>query len=461
MRNPSRKSPCEDLALERRYVATVAMMSDLLDETALSPLDLADERCGLVYQAMLALKRCGKTVDVFTVLPELVAQGRVQRAGGEDFIRSLLAEAPVDARAAAEQLRELGRARRLREKLLRGVAACEKGLVDDARQLAAHAVDETAQLDPGERYATAYETAQHAWDVLVERPIDQTRMTHLGIPALDTAAGRVSPGSMVVIGARPGIGKSSVLYTMASEMAARGKRPGIVSVEDRKDVWGSRILGELSGVNPQKFRDRTFNDIERDCGEQALRRAKELDVQFAFEVSSKVHRVLSSMEFLVRQRGCDVLFVDYLQRIRGAHAESQRVMFGDIAGSLKDTSAVLDVPLILASQVKRGEKEYSEPTIGDLKETGAIEEIAEVIVLLWRRAADAKFIDARIAKVKWGPGRQRFQLARGEQGMLRQLELAMDEEPNPADFQDGRSEPQQQGIDWTERAAKQARKEGR
>lgn len=265
------------------------------------------------------------------------------------------------------------------------------------------------------RILTAEETARSALDYLTDA--SRLRTPQTGYTILDNAIGGLPPGAMFTVGGRTGAGKSSLLLGMSFNQAGRGARVGIVSCEDPEWVWGTRILSHLSDVNSAEFFRRANGTPDMYLVDQAkigIERAKSYGVHFAYATGKPIKSVIEAIRELIQARGCSVIMVDYLQAIV-AKGQDRYVARTDTAQALKGYCQQHGVPLVLASQLKRPENgnPFREPHNGDLKDSGDIENMSEVIVLLWQTSdvEDATVL-GKVGKIKWSPKRPRFQIER-------------------------------------------------
>lgn len=266
---------------------------------------------------------------------------------------------------------------------------------------------------PAVRVYAAHEVAQHAVNHLTDS--SRRRAPKTGYRVLDEAIGGLPPGSMLTIGGRRGSSKSSLLLGMAMNQSRDGQRIGIVSCEDPEWVWGARLLCALE---PDHLTMSAFFSapvagglVER--ARRAAHSARDYGIHFAFKVGDPIRSVLGAVHQLIAD-GCHVIMVDYLQAI-AAPGKERYIARTDDAVALKGACSKAGRSLVLASQMSRPEKHaaFKEPTDGELKDTGDLENMSEAIILLWNSsdAEDAENL-GKVSKVKWGASRPRFKVQR-------------------------------------------------
>jgi len=205
---------------------------------------------------------------------------------------------------------------------------------------------------------------------------------------------------------------------MAFEVASRGHRVGIVSLEDPKHLWGSRILSVMSGVSSNAMRRRQLSASDYSHIADALGRARRIGIHLAVEVGATVFQVVDTMRALVRDRGCSLVIVDYAQCLDGVEAASQHQAQKRMVTMIKSCAARNGVPLVLMSQIKRGDNPTREPTKYDLKEGGDLEIKSEYALMLWRTKEEPTAIHGKLDKSKVGGNGLRIKLAQRATGVL-------------------------------------------
>lgn len=249
-------------------------------------------------------------------------------------------------------------------------------------------------------------TQEHSFRSLMEdslrrahgRATEDAPRTRTGFQDLDDKLGPLAPGSLTIIGARPGTGKTSILLAAGLRAAKAHGRFGLVSVEDPADVIGDRLLASEANIFQSFIRDGKLNhdDQQRADRAQANREYDRSRVEFC--IGGEVSEVAAALKRLVLKHQCDVVAVDYAQAVRCPSAQDRRNEMRMVAELLKREADRLQVPLLLASQLKRQE---GEPSMQDLRDAGELEEKAEVVLLAWNDQQRGRLL--RLAKNKRGP----------------------------------------------------------
>ncbi len=216
-----------------------------------------------------------------------------------------------------------------------------------------------------------------------------------GIHTIDDEVGGLSPGTIMILGAATGVGKSMVCLSAILGNQNRGVKTGYVSLEDAPDVFGCRTLARYSGVNAVAIRTKTFDGSQLtmlESGQQAIEQDAEDEnaVLVAYEIGGSLERVCSAVAALAEE-GCRVVYVDYIQKIKGHHDE-RKIEVSRAFGQLQAVTAEHGISMVVVSQVSRQMDENRIPGIRALKETGDLENEARMILMLGKDGPDVRGI---------------------------------------------------------------------
>ena len=405
--------PCTDVASEALYlrscigVETRPQFDHMQDaEARLEPSDFFSDR--LRALAELVWARVDAKQVVWKAELKLAAP---QLADEIDRVLAQPGELEQKAGPLADHLRALARRRRKYETLTRAAAALARGEEEAADEHVLNVTSEQTEQRSSE-YLGSHEVV---WAAVDEERRSRTETGHrrTGFVMLDRAITNLRAKTLTVIGGTTGAGKSSLMLAMALNQARRGVPVGIVSCEDAETVWGERVFAHII--------DRTIDGVTDIDADTASRTAADLPLHFAFELGRPLRDVLRAMRHLVRKHGCQVLYVDYLQAIADPQKTKRAEFISNAASRIKAQGQELGVTTVLGSQVSRPSKEkpFGEIFFNDLKESGDIENMSEVIALLWKNGdKDNSLTLGKIAKIKWSSARPRFQVQRSQAGSI-------------------------------------------
>lgn len=213
---------------------------------------------------------------------------------------------------------------------------------------------------------------------------DAAQRTYIGFPKLDDLLGGLEGGDMIVIGARPGVGKSAFVTQVTTSLARSGKRVGFYNLEMQEKQIYERFVVAESGIGLTRLRRavRFLGDEE-----ERFRRANEVLEKEDRIVITTGSKAMSEIRSESRHMGYDVIVIDYLQLLRAdkTYRGNRYAEVGAISKAIKALAMELNIPVIALSQLNRVSeaRDTKEPTMSELREAGDIEQDASVILLMW------------------------------------------------------------------------------
>lgn len=226
---------------------------------------------------------------------------------------------------------------------------------------------------------------------------------YIGFPKLDDLLGGLEGGDMIVIGARPGVGKSAFVTQVTTALARSGKRVGFYNLEmQEKQVYERFVVAE-SGIGLTRLRRavRFLGDEE-----ERFRRANEVLEKEDRIIITTGSKAMSEIRNESRHMGYDVIIIDYLQLLRAdkTYRGNRYAEVGAISRAIKALAMELNIPIIALSQLNRvsENREGKEPTMAELREAGDIEQDASVILLMWNMSKDSSRKGIKIEKQRQG-----------------------------------------------------------
>lgn len=421
-----------DYDLERSFLALCLDMPEALD-AGLTVEHLASPTHRVALACLLALRSNGEACDDVTLANRLERRG-MSRSDVVGLLESVRG-APIRALTSIVPiLRQLHDARSVAEAAQMGLLAASKGDTDGAREaLAKAAFGNTGHLEfftLREAAEAACDEFQDAAEAAVNR-LGSRRFVKLGLcPTIDRLV-TVGPGDTVILAAETNVGKSSLAMTCMVDLERREIPSGLVSIEDPKADWGAKAIGHYGQVDVTDMWAGTPNNeaVKKLMEARNFLHAKEQFARCAVAKSGTLAEVIQAMCTLVRVHGARVLFVDYIQAIEEPsmlHASTKQ-QTDHVYRRLQATARMLEVPLVIGSQLSRGtdDSEGKEPTIKRLKESGNLENGAQVILMFWvaKDKTDSwDEIRGKIAKLKRAPRRPKWAMKRTFGGILREIE---------------------------------------
>lgn len=421
-----------DHDLERSYLALCLDMPEALD-AGLTVEALASPNHRVAMACLLALRMAGEPCDDVTLANRLERRGmsRDTVLGLLDAIRN----APMrSVTSVVPLLRQLYDARNVAEAAQLGLLAAQQGDTNGAREALAKAAFGSAGPLEVFTFREAAEAAMDEFQEAAQAAVNRSgsrRYLKLGLcPTIDRLI-TVGPGDTVILAAETNVGKSSLAMTCMVDLERREIPSGLVSIEDPKADWGAKVIGHYGEVDVTDMWAGTPapHDVNKLVDARNFLAAKHQYARCAVAKSGQLEEVVQAMCTLVRVHGARILFVDYIQAIE-CHAllnAQPKQQIDHIYRRLQATARMLEVPLVLGSQLSRGteDAEGKEPTIKRLKESGNLENGAQVILMFWVSKDKTNSWDeirGKIGKLKRAPRRPKWAMRRGFGGILREIE---------------------------------------
>lgn len=404
-----------DLAAERAVLGAILLERDaiLAISDTLQADDFYLEKHALVYEAMLACLGRRTPPDLTTVAGELRRQERLDLVGGLAFLGEVAAEVPT-AVHVAYYAEIVGRTATLRRLIEAGgsIAALgydERQELDTTLDKAEQTLFAVSQRQRGADFVPLSTVIQHYFERSQRDEEDRTVPT--GIYDLDNKLnGGLRPGQLALLAARPGLGKSGLAMTIAYELGVRkGRSVGVVSLEMSRDELLQRLIAIHTGIDTRQVegRVRRADPVALD----AMGVLSEAHIAIEDSAMLNVMDVRSKARRLATVRPLDLLIVDYLQLLIGDTQAQNRVdEVSRISRQLKLLARELQCPILALSQLSRAVEQRGSkiPQLSDLRDSGALEQDADVVVFIYREElysdeAEAGVAELHLAKQRNGP----------------------------------------------------------
>jgi replicative DNA helicase len=418
--NAGTRVPPHNVVAEESLLGAMLLSTDAITavlEVGLSSADFYKPAHAHVFEAVITLYGRGQPADPVTVAEALSRSEQLEAIGGPATLISLQAGTPAIGNAGryARIVEEHALLRRL---IGAGSAVAELGysLPDDvtgAVDQAEALVFQVAQHRVSDSVSALRDVLHRQLDRLEELEAGGDHVTGIptGLVHLDAQLSGLQQSHLIIIGGRPGSGKTALALGMAAHAALHaGARSLIFSLEMSKEEVGQRLLAAEARVNSTAIRDGRLNPAQWDKVNSAIGRLEEAPI-FIDD-----NPTLSTMELRAKARrhqsreGLDLIVVDYLQLMTG-NAENRQYEVAEVSRGLKLLARELRVPVVALSQLSRKCEERADkrPMLSDLRDSGGIEQDADAVIFVYRDemyypdSSDLGVAEVNLAKQRSGP----------------------------------------------------------
>ena len=416
------RTPPQDIPAEQSVLGGMLLSKDAIADVVeqLRGPDFYRPAHELIYDAVLDLYGRGEPADAVTVSAELTKRGEIGRIGGAPYLHTLISMVPTAANAGyyARIVRERAVLRRLVEAGTRIVQlgyAADGGDVEDIVNSAQAEVYAVTDRKTSEDYLPIadiingtmeeIEAAGHRGEGMIGVPT--------GFIELDRLTNGLHPGQMIVVAARPAIGKSTLAADFVRSAAIKHQQTSVVfSLEMSRNELTMRMLSAEAQVPLQNMRKGTMRDEDWQKLAATMGRLSQAPLFIDDSPNMSLMEIRAKCRRLKQRHDLKLVVIDYLQLMSsGKRVESRQQEVSEFSRALKLLAKELEVPVIAISQLNRGAEQRTDkkPMLSDLRESGAIEQDADVVILLHRedayerespRAGEADLI---VAKHRNGP----------------------------------------------------------
>ncbi|MDQ1575091.1 MAG: replicative helicase [Microbacteriaceae bacterium] len=417
------RTPPHDLLAEQSTLGGMLLSKDAVADVVevVRGADFYIPKHEIVFDAVLSLYSHGEPTDVIAVTDELTKTGELSRAGGADYLHTLTGIVPTAANAGyyASIVAERALLRRLVEagtRITQMGYAAEGEVLDLVNNAQAEIYAVTGSTD-SEDYVPLTEAVTVAIDEIEAAKHKDGSMTGVptGFAELDELTNGLHPGQMIIVAARPALGKSTLALDFARAAAIKHDMATIFfSLEMGRSEIAMRLLAAEASVPLQSMRKGTVDN--RDWTTIAATRGRINDAPLYIDDSPNMTlvEIRAKCRRLKQRVGLKMVIIDYLQLMTsGKRVESRQQEVSEFSRALKLLAKELQVPVIALSQLNRGPEQRADklPALSDLRESGSIEQDADMVILLHRESAYEKDnprageADLIVAKHRNGPTR--------------------------------------------------------
>lgn len=409
--------PPNNLDLEKSVLGSLMIDEEAIYKVAdtLRPENFYDKKHALIFDAILSLYNQQKAIDLLTVSAELKKKSALKEAGGNIYITELVESVPTSAHI--EEYTKIVKDLSVRRKMISlGAQMNEMAyeeedkvemLLDRAERDLLNLTESNIQND-FVHVSSLLEASYKKQEELNKDP-NKMRGVKTGFNYLDNLLGGLQQSDLIILAARPSIGKSALAFNIARHASVyEEKHVGIFSIEMSNIQVMDRLLSMQVGVGLWDLRMGKLSDDALSRLSDAMGVLSEANLYIDDTPGIGIMEMRAKARRLKFEKGLDLIIVDYLQLIAGTRLESRVQEVSEISRSLKALARELSVPVLALSQLSRAveQRNDNKPQLSDLRDSGSIEQDADVVLFLSRVASDDDNNQNRmltIAKHRNGP----------------------------------------------------------
>ncbi|HWH07296.1 MAG TPA: replicative DNA helicase [Candidatus Paceibacterota bacterium] len=389
--------PPQSLESERALLGALLLKPDVIHDVGdtVRADSFYAEKHRSIFEAMRELSERGEPIDILTIAERLTAKGLLERVGGRAYIAELASAAPSPGNYP--HYADLVARKHVMRALIEAAHEITETCYDESQETA-------MVLDKAEKmiYAIGDSSASHkfvairdkvadAWDRIeaLSKSDGAIRGTPTGFPDLDNLLSGLHPSDLIILAARPSMGKTSLALDIARNTAVRHGTPvGIFSLEMSSEQLIDRMLAAESYVNSWKLRTGGVRDeADFDRIRDALENLSKAPIFIDDKPANNILAMRAVARRLKREQGIGLIVVDYLQLMAPTNTKTDNVVqqVTEISRSLKQLARELQVPVLALSQLSRAvEQRGGKPRLSDLRDSGSIEQDADVVMFIHR-----------------------------------------------------------------------------
>ena len=375
--------------------------SILLDKDAIitvtetiKPDDFYKEAHKIIYECMITLSNKGEPIDLITLTEELRKQGHLNDIGGISYITSLSTIVPTTSNVKyyADIVKEKSVLRKLikasNEIINLGYSGATK--IEDVLEQAEKSIFDISQEKTSDDFKSINLVLMDAYDMIEKLYTNKSDVTGIttGFKDLNKKINGLQRTDLILIAARPAMGKTAFSLNLVQNAALKGDASvAVFSLEMSKEQLVQRMLSSQSSVELKKIKTGTLNDNDWPRIIDAMAVLSDAKIHIDDTPGIKISELRSKCRKLKIEKGLDLVLIDYLQLMEGeGNNESRQQEISKISRSLKLLAKELNCPVVALSQLSRAPEQRADhrPMLSDLRESGAIEQDADIVMFLYR-----------------------------------------------------------------------------
>ncbi len=409
------KIPPHDIDAERSVLGAVMIDKDAIMNVAeiLQPSYFYDERHQHIYEGMQTLYEKRQPIDVVTLTDQLKKTKKLSAVGGASAIVDI--SSSVSTAANVQQYAKIVKGMAIKRSVismsgeLAELAFDESKEVQDVVDTAEQRVFELSQHQTTKAFVPIKEALAESFERLdeLQRNSGEMRGVATGFADLDNVLAGMQKSNLIILAARPGIGKTAFSLNIAQYAAVTGKKKiGFFSLEMSKEELVDRLLVSQADIDAWRLKTGRLDQQDFLKLSDAMGVLADAQIFIDDTPGASVFEMRTKARRLATEFGLDFIIVDYLQLAKGRTMDNRVQEVAEISQGLKNIARELRVPVLALSQLSRAIESRGEktPQLSDLRESGSIEQDAGVVMFLYRKDDDIReSVNLKIAKHRNGP----------------------------------------------------------
>lgn len=394
--NSDLKVPPHSNEAEESVIGALLLDKDAVTSVAefLHADDFYNDKNRIIFEAILELYEQRNPIDILTLSNKLKRKKRLKDIGGVSYLTEIANKVPTSAHV--EHYGKIIKDASTKRSLIKSASNLVQIAMDDA--LAADEILDKAeteifsltQKNISKKFIVLRDALADSFDRLDElhKQAEGLRGVPTGFADLDNVLAGLQRSNLIILAARPGIGKTSLALNIAQNVAVTYKRPvGFFSLEMSKEELVDRLLVAQADIDAWRLKTGKLNEDDFTKLSNAMGELAEAPIFIDDSPAQTIMEMRTKARRLQAERGVDLIIIDYLQLARSRQLENRVQEVSEISQGLKNLARELKVPVIALSQLSRAVEQRGEkkPQLADLRESGSIEQDADVVMFLWRQ----------------------------------------------------------------------------
>ena len=420
MDTPTMKSLPQSIEAEQSVIGSMIIDKGAIAKVAekLNEEDFYREGHKVIYRAIFEMFRNDMAVDLLTLLEFLKSSDELDKAGGVTYITEVSSSVPTTANL--ESYIRIVEEKSLLRRLIKASTAIiedsynKQGKVEDVLDSAEKKIFDIAEKRSSSDFEPLSKVLERGFLEIERLFNNKGEITGVGsgFADLDAKTSGFQKGDMVLIAARPSMGKTTFALNIAEHAALReGKSVVIFSLEMSKEQLAYKLLCSEANVDLLKLRTGALEDKDWENIAKATGPLSKAKIYIDDTAGVSVMEMRSKCRRLKLEYGIDMILIDYLQLMSGSNSESRQQEVSEISRSIKALAKEMECPVIALSQLSRAPEQRADhrPMLSDLRESGSIEQDADVVMFLYRdeyynkETEEKNIAECIIAKQRNGP----------------------------------------------------------